>query len=89
MLGWALQFGLDYFNAHYTFVQDEATWPLLQLFNLWAGRVKSPLTTPGAFLLFHDGLDAADTKRFPTGELCVFGSPHFPSGTTALWSAQY
>ena len=65
LLSWALQFGLDYFNVHTEFAADSSNWAQLSWYNLWAGRCKQPDSTPGAFVIFHDGLDASDTQRSP------------------------
>ena len=64
LLSWALQFGLDYFNVHTDFAADSSHWAQFEWYNLWAGAVKQPLSTPGAFVIFHDGLDASGQKLF-------------------------
>jgi len=64
LLSWALQFGLDYFNVHTDFAADSSHSAQFEWYNLWAGAVKQPLSTPGAFVIFHDGLDASGQKLF-------------------------
>lgn len=68
LLSWALQFGLDYFNANAAVAVDQQYWPQFAWYNRWAGKIKSAAHTPGALLLLHGGLDASDTTRFPVAE---------------------
>ena len=60
----ALHFGLDIFNAAPKYLQNPADTIAFNFFNFYAGR-KVASRSPGAFCVFRDGLDAADTKRFP------------------------
>ena len=43
------------------------SWPMLKFFNKYAG-IRSPKESPGVWAYLHDGLDAADTVRFPEKE---------------------
>ena len=46
---------------------DPRYFPAFEFFNRYAGR-KDPATCPGAWCALRDGLDAADTARFPEQE---------------------
>jgi len=46
-----------------------------QFFNKWAAQVDPP-TAGGGFCIFHDGLDAGDTTRFPTA---TYGAANTPA----------
>jgi len=60
----ALHFGLDIFNTAPKYLQNPVDTTSFNFFNLYAGQ-KIASKSPGAFCIFRDGLDAADTKRFP------------------------
>lgn len=60
----ALHFGLDIFNAAPKYLTNPVDSISFNFFNFYAGQ-KNPATAPGAFCVLRDGLDAADTKRFP------------------------
>ncbi len=59
-----LHFGLDIFNAAPKYIMNPTDSSTFNFFNFYAGQ-KVAATSPGAFCIFKDGLDAADTKRFP------------------------
>lgn len=60
----ALHFGLDIFNTSPKYLQNPVDTITFNFFNLYAGQ-KVAKKSPGAFCILRDGLDAADTKRFP------------------------
>lgn len=64
LLSSALHFGLDIFNTAPKYLQNPVDTSTFNFFNFYAGQ-KSPSKSPGAFCVLRDGLDAADTKRFP------------------------
>ncbi len=59
-----LHFGLDIFNAAPKYIANPVDSSTFNFFNFYAGQ-KVAGTSPGAFCVLKDGLDAADTKRFP------------------------
>ena len=65
----ALHFGVDMWNIFTPDILDTVNTDLFLFFNKYAGK-KSAACSPGAFCVMHDGLDAADTTRFP---VTVFG----------------
>lgn len=64
LLSSALHFGLDIFNTAPKYLQNPVDTSTFNFFNFYAGQ-KNPSKSPGAFCVLRDGLDAADTKRFP------------------------
>lgn len=60
----SLHFGLDIFNSRAQFINNPNDISTFEFFNFYAGQ-KNASTSPGAFCVLRDGLDAADTKRFP------------------------
>jgi hypothetical protein len=60
----ALHFGLDIFNTTPKYWQNPVDTITFNFFNFYAGQ-KNARKSPGAFCVFRDGLDAADTQRFP------------------------
>ena len=60
----SLHFGLDIFNAAPKYLQNPGDTSTFNFFNFYAGQ-KVPSESPGAFCVFKDALDAADTRRFP------------------------
>lgn len=60
----ALHFGLDIFNTAPKYLNNPTDSISFNFFNLYAGQ-KVASKSPGAFCVLKDGLDAADTKRFP------------------------
>ena len=62
----ALHFGLDIWtNSTPGMLDTVNTHPGFDLFSKYAGR-KNAKTAPGGFCILREGLDAADTVRFPT-----------------------
>jgi hypothetical protein len=59
-----LHFGLDIFNARPQYLDAAKDTTAFNFFNEYAGQ-KNPSKATGAFCILRDGLDAADTKRFP------------------------
>lgn len=64
LLASALHFGLDIFNTAPKYLQNATDTAAFNFFNFYAGQ-KIASKSPGAFCKLKDGLDAADTKRFP------------------------
>ncbi|MDB6114414.1 MAG: type sorting protein, partial [Lacunisphaera sp.] len=62
----ALYTGLDIncFERGDAVLSDRQFFPAFKFFNQYAG-LKDPATIPGAWCALRDGLDAADTTRFP------------------------
>ena len=60
----ALTFGLDTLNLYAGWLGNSSFAPTMEFFNRHAGQ-KNPATAQAAFLSFRDGLDTADTLRFP------------------------
>lgn len=64
----SLHFGLDIWNlVGNKVLVNPLNLPAFQIFEKYAGY-KNPALAPGAFCALRDGLDAADTKRFPVAE---------------------
>eukprot|EP00117_Sycon_ciliatum_P028862 scpid44137/ scgid23103/ len=63
---WSLTWNLDSMRAMEWELDAYPTqiWPMLKLFNKYAG-VRHANESPGAWAYLHDGLNAADTVRFP------------------------
>lgn len=61
---WGLHFGLDIFQHETEPLEDKRFDEGFIFYEKYGGR-KDPATSPGAFCALRDGLDAADTKRFP------------------------
>jgi hypothetical protein len=61
---WGLHFGLDIFQHDVSALKDPRQHEGFAFFSKYAGH-KDPAAAPGAFCALRDGLDAADTKRFP------------------------
>jgi hypothetical protein len=67
---WGLHFGLDIFQHGTDAFRDRRHDPGFIFYSRYGGR-KDPATSPGAWCALRDGLDAADTERFPVAQ---FGS---------------
>ena len=61
---WGLHMGLDIWNMEGNDASRAANKVVSEFYNLYGGR-KEPSKSPGAFCMLVDGLDAADTNRFP------------------------
>ncbi|NNV57470.1 hypothetical protein [Limnovirga soli] len=59
-----LHFGLDIFNTSPKYIKNPADTVSFNFFNFYAGH-KVAATSPGAFCVLKDALDAADLNRFP------------------------
>lgn len=70
---WNLHFGLDILLHQAPSFVDRRWDTGFAFFSEYAGR-KNPATAPGAFCALRDGLDAADTRRFP---VATFGAGTF------------
>jgi hypothetical protein len=67
---WCLTFGLDIFEHGVQSISNPVFDEGFRFFSKYAGE-KNPAASPGAFCALHDGLDGADTQRFPVAK---FGS---------------
>ncbi len=56
--------GVDWSNQNYDMIDDPYYDPAYFFFNRYAGQ-KNPATSTNAMCALRDGLDAADTERFP------------------------
>lgn len=64
----ALHFGVDLWSAHNNKeLFDPGNAVAYRFFDKYGGQ-KDPRTSPGAFCALRDGLDAADTLRFPVSQ---------------------
>jgi hypothetical protein len=61
---WGLHFGLDVFQHQTDAFSDPRDFAGFEFYDKYGGR-KVPAESPGAFCALRDGLDAADTDRFP------------------------
>ena len=65
-LHWGGHF-LDLENSLIEYGNENVHKQVLEFYNFYAGQ-KEKLDAPGAFCALRDGLDAADTQRFPTNK---------------------
>ena len=59
-----IYWGVDWSNQNYDMIDDPYYDPAYFFFNRYAGQ-KDPATSTNAMCALKDGLDAADTERFP------------------------
>jgi len=74
---WGLHFGLDIFQHGTQAFDDLRNYEGFAFYDRYGGE-KDAATSPGAFCALHDGLDAADLKRFPESQ---FGFGKFGNDT--------
>jgi hypothetical protein len=77
---WNLTYGIDIWNQLAPVLEDARFAPALEFVGRYAGY-KSAAESPGAWIALRDGLDCADTTRFPEDHFGPLGTqkPERPS----------
>jgi hypothetical protein len=76
-LTWLLRFGVDLPGLSQPNLLNDSYAPLYEMFNRYAGSIRPPADEwVGGIIALRDGLDAANTDRFPEAQFGPFNGTH-------------